>query len=226
MYTKSIYGSLSVIFLLSACQQPSQNTDAITAEKVAGAVSCTINGLTVADSTLYAVGGGNDYRPTIVSNLMAPANIPENMVWIPGGEFSMGGVNPVGMGDGGHEKMQDARPVHRVEVDGFFMDAHEVTNEEFEKFVKATGYVTVAEKKTNQRRISYSTGRKPGRGFSRIHASRTGSFARQYVPVVELCEGGRLASSIWTGLYLARQRKISCGAGLLGRCPGLRQMGW
>ena len=147
MYTKSIYGSLSVIFLLSACQQPSQNTDAITAEKVAGAVSCTINGLTVADSTLYAVGGGNDYRPTIVSNLMAPANIPENMVWIPGGEFSMGGVNPVGMGDGGHEKMQDARPVHRVEVDGFFMDAHEVTNEEFEKFVKATGYVTVAEKK-------------------------------------------------------------------------------
>lgn len=39
----------------------------------------------------------------------------------------------------------DARPVHRVYVDGFWMDETEVTNEEFERFVKATGYTTVAE---------------------------------------------------------------------------------
>ncbi len=69
------------------------------------------------------------------------------MVWIPGGEFSMGGVNPVGMNDGGHEAMNDARPVHRVRVNGFLMDATEVTNKQFAEFVKATGYVTVAEQK-------------------------------------------------------------------------------
>ena len=40
----------------------------------------------------------------------------------------------------------DARPVHRVAVDGFWMDATEVTNEEFAKFVHATGHVTVAER--------------------------------------------------------------------------------
>jgi formylglycine-generating enzyme required for sulfatase activity len=69
------------------------------------------------------------------------------MVFIPGGTFSMGGVNPVGMQDGGHEAMDDARPVHQVYVDAFYMDETEVTNAQFEAFVKATGYVTIAEKK-------------------------------------------------------------------------------
>jgi len=103
--------------------------------------------LTVEDSTLYANGGGNDFKETLVNKNNYPGTPPDGMVWIPGGEFSMGGVNPVGMNEGGHEQMNDARPVHRVYVDGFYMDATEVTNAEFEKFVKATGYVTVAEKK-------------------------------------------------------------------------------
>ncbi len=46
---------------------------------------------------------------------------------------------------GGHEHMRDARPIHRVYVDGFWMDKTEVTNEQFGKFVKATGYKTIAE---------------------------------------------------------------------------------
>jgi len=41
----------------------------------------------------------------------------------------------------------DAVPVHRVYVDGFWMDTHEVTNREYRQFVEATGYVTVAELK-------------------------------------------------------------------------------
>ena len=40
----------------------------------------------------------------------------------------------------------DAEPIHRVRVDGFWMDKTTVTNAEFEKFVKATGYVTIAER--------------------------------------------------------------------------------
>ena len=40
----------------------------------------------------------------------------------------------------------DSRPIHRVYVDGFWMDATEVTNAQFAAFVKATGYVTVAER--------------------------------------------------------------------------------
>ena len=40
----------------------------------------------------------------------------------------------------------DARPWHRVYLDSFWIDKTEVTNEDFLRFVKAKGYVTVAEK--------------------------------------------------------------------------------
>lgn len=51
-------------------------------------------------------------------------------------------MNEVGM-----QATHDSRPIHRVYVDGFWMDKTDVTNEEFEKFVRATGYVTIAERK-------------------------------------------------------------------------------
>jgi formylglycine-generating enzyme required for sulfatase activity len=62
------------------------------------------------------------------------------MVWIPAGEFSMGCEDA---------EMRDARPFHRVALDGFWMDKTEVTNAEFARFVKATGYVTLAERQLN-----------------------------------------------------------------------------
>jgi len=68
------------------------------------------------------------------------------MVWIPGGEFSMGTTDPTLEVCGGPDSMDDARPVHRVYVDGFWIDPTEVTNEAFARFVAATGYVTVAER--------------------------------------------------------------------------------
>ena len=50
------------------------------------------------------------------------------------------------MGSEGPHAMPNERPVHRVEVDGFFMDRDVVTNAQFAAFVQATGYVTVAER--------------------------------------------------------------------------------
>jgi formylglycine-generating enzyme required for sulfatase activity len=71
-----------------------------------------------------------------------PGPAPEGMVWIPGGTFLMGTEEPM---------MRDARPIHPVTVDGFWMDRTEVTNAQFAAFVAATGYVTVAEKKPEAR---------------------------------------------------------------------------
>ena len=65
------------------------------------------------------------------------AGAPAGMVWVPGGEFWMGTEEP---------SMSDARPLHRVQLDGFWMDRTEVTNADFARFVAATGYVTVAER--------------------------------------------------------------------------------
>ena len=140
---------LSVMALCPACQEQNAapaKEDAMNV-KVTNAISCA-NGLTVADSMLYMKGGGDAFKPTIVNtytSVSGPA--PEGMKLIPGGTFSMGGVNPTGMQEGGHESMNDARPVHQVYVDAFYMDETEVTNAQFAAFVDATGYITVAEKK-------------------------------------------------------------------------------
>jgi formylglycine-generating enzyme len=87
------------------------------------------------------------FLPTIPNKAPPPAAIPEGMVWIPGGEFSMGANDPPDMDEVGMKATEDARPIHRVYVSGFFMDKTDVTNGEFASFVQATGYVTVAERK-------------------------------------------------------------------------------
>ena len=92
---------------------------------------------------MTAVGFG----PTVPNVSPAPEKAPDGMVWIPGGEFSMGAQEAPGMNDVGMKATIDSRPVHRVFVDGFFMDKTDVTNAQFEKFVKTTGYITVAERK-------------------------------------------------------------------------------
>lgn len=69
----------------------------------------------------------------------AVAAPPPGMVWVPAGEFTMG-TNV-------EESYAHERPAHRVRVDGFWMDATEVTNAQFLEFVEATGYVTIAERK-------------------------------------------------------------------------------
>lgn len=126
-----------------ACRNP--KTDAVASQRVSSAVTCS-NGLSLSDSLRYMEGGGREFAPTRENTVTADKAVPEGMVLIPGGEFSMGSVNPVGMDGGGREGMDDARPVHRVRIDPFLMDATEVTNRDFEAFVKATGYVTVAER--------------------------------------------------------------------------------
>ena len=63
---------------------------------------------------------------------------PPGMVWVPAGEFTMGTDDEAAM--------PNERPAHRVRLDGFWMDEHDVTNEEFARFVEATGYVTIAER--------------------------------------------------------------------------------
>jgi formylglycine-generating enzyme required for sulfatase activity len=139
---------LLVVLILERCGSADRESSKDIADRrIPNAISCTANGLTVADSILYMRGGGREIQPTKISSLHYEGPTPPGMVWIPGGEFSMGGVNPVGMQVGGHEAMNDARPVHRVLIKGFLMDAAEVTNKQFAEFVKATGYVTVAEQR-------------------------------------------------------------------------------
>ena len=58
-----------------------------------------------------------------------------DMVWLPGGTFRMGSNN----------HYPEEAQVHRVTVDGFWIDRTPVTNRQFKQFVKATGHKTFAE---------------------------------------------------------------------------------
>src|SRR5262245_24301967 len=59
-----------------------------------------------------------------------------NMVWIPGGTFTMGSA----------DFYPEEGPPHWVTIHPFWMDRYTVTNREFRRFVEETGYITVAER--------------------------------------------------------------------------------
>jgi sulfatase modifying factor 1 len=73
--------------------------------------------------------------PRRPQNSAAEVSSHADMIWIPGGTFSMGS----------DRHYPDEAPVHRVAVDGFWIDRVPVTNRDFRNFVAATGYVTFAE---------------------------------------------------------------------------------
>jgi formylglycine-generating enzyme len=76
--------------------------------------------------------------PQIESKPTGSAPHPD-MLWIPGGTFRMGS----------EEFYPEESPVHEVSVDGFWMDPYTITNEQFARFVEATGYATLAERPLN-----------------------------------------------------------------------------
>ncbi|MGB4707901.1 MAG: formylglycine-generating enzyme family protein [Fuerstiella sp.] len=122
-------------------ESPAPQTKKVSATE--GADSTQKESAELSAGTLFSDG----FEPTISNEVAAPEDAPDGMVWIPGGEFSMGS-------DSESESIcslpgvtRDAVPIHRVYVDPFWMDATEVTNAQFAKFVEATGYVTVAETK-------------------------------------------------------------------------------
>ncbi|MEO5910133.1 MAG: formylglycine-generating enzyme family protein [Pelobium sp.] len=102
---------------------------------VIGIVSCNQDKKTsaVADSTT------NNAETAQVNIQFNGDTSTSGMVYIPGGTFMMGGDHS--------QADKDEYPKHQVTVDAFYMDEHEVTNAQFQKFVDATGYVTTAEVK-------------------------------------------------------------------------------
>lgn len=79
---------------------------------------------------------GTPARPTQQGS--SEKSAPPGMVWISSGEFSMGSNMEIAR--------PDEKPVHRVRVEGFWVEATEITNAQFRTFVEATGYITTAEK--------------------------------------------------------------------------------
>ena len=99
-------------------------------------------------------GGETEQRPP-------DANRTDEMVFIPGGTFRMGSD---------HHYPEEA-PVHRVSVDGFWIDRTPVTNRQFKEFVEATGYVTMAEMPPDPEGLSRRAAADALRGLAGVHAA-------------------------------------------------------
>ncbi len=105
-------------------------------------MSCNENAKTTAEiDSVQKVSGSPDLiNLDLIEEKPDGIKTPAGMIWVPGKVFVQGAKQGDAMA------MPREKPARKVAVDGFFMDATEVTNEQFEKFVNATGYVTVAER--------------------------------------------------------------------------------
>lgn len=127
--------AMLLVFMLGGCYSASKKENKIVKQKtdsVNGNLSCCSSSLPV-----RPFAGTPDSLQGNYST--AHKSTHSNMVFIPGGIFVMGGDSLWGRAD--------EFPRHEVKVSSFYMDQHEVTNSQFMAFVKATGYVTTAEKK-------------------------------------------------------------------------------
>jgi len=128
------------------------------------------------------------------------------MVWIPGGNFLMGS-------DDHHP---EEAPARQVTVDGFWIDRHPVTNLEFDHFVRATGYVTSAEKQRQGGEAGSLVFRKPnglvnlandrqwwhfvtGADWRHPHGPRSGLEGKSKHPVVHISYEDAQAYAQWAG---------------------------
>jgi formylglycine-generating enzyme len=122
-----------------------------------------------------------DPGPIVINSAAPHAPAPADMAWIPGGVFWMGSG-----------EFSDAQPVHKVQLDGFWMDRTEVTNEQFARFVDATGYVTVVERWPDPAKFP---------GFNPVLFR----FQPEYAANVSLSPGiGFPGAFSWAGLSAAR----------------------
>jgi formylglycine-generating enzyme len=116
---------------------------------------------------------------------------PAGMVWIAGQDFTLGS----------DEGPADERPAHKVGVRGFWIDRHEVTNDEFNKFVEATGYRTLAE----QSGTNAATWRTPGGAGSSLEG-------RGDQPVVWVAWNDALSYALWIGKRLPSEAEWELAA--------------
>ena len=141
-YTQSRIAFAAVlVFILGACHSGQKKTDTTTEQKtdsVNGRMSCCSSNLPVRPF----MGKTDSIK---INNSSAKQSNHDDMVFIPGGSFVMGGDSIWGR--------PDEFPRHKVTVSAFYIDKHEVTNAQFRAFVEATHYVTTAERKPDWEEI-------------------------------------------------------------------------
>ena len=132
---KLVYATIPVITFLAIALFIPENvlTNVVSTRKSGSSIPVCTTGVCKVPSRSAALRSSASISAAGVSGAGSA-----DMALIKGGSFQMGSAD-----------FPDAKPVHAVSVNNFWMDTHEVTNAQFEKFVSATHYATVAERPLN-----------------------------------------------------------------------------
>ena len=138
------------------------------------------------------------------------------MIWIPGGTFPMGS----------DEHYPEEAPVHRVTVDGFWIDPHAGHQPRSSRaFVQATGHVTSAETVARSEGLSRRPAADAERRLAGVHAAAASRRSARLEPMVDLRLRRQLAASLRAEQQPQGARGPSGGPCRLHGRPGLRALG-
>jgi formylglycine-generating enzyme required for sulfatase activity len=125
-----------VIMFISACTAVTVSPTSTVAPAVLSTMTPEPTDVPITESTIAPAA--TPTQGVGIGSTQVSAKDGMTMVYVPAGDFLMGSLEGVGV--------KDEAPQHTVYLDAFWIDQTEITNDMFNAFVSATGYLTGAEK--------------------------------------------------------------------------------
>ncbi len=155
-----------------------------------------------------------NHQPAARESTSPAIELTDGMVRLRGGPFDMGNPRPA---------EADQRPIHRVQLDPFWLDATPVTNRQFRKFVEQTQFKTSAQRRGRSLVFDRETGswrEMPGAEWTHPDGPDSSLAGKEDYPVVQVSWFDAVVYAAWAGKRLPTEAEYEYAArGGLSDCP-------